>query len=238
MDKEIKHQSGGDFLAFVAWAHANRKGLWWALGLVVVAGLGVGVYFMHQANREEEANVAFCALNLPGAGDQASTAAQFAQVADDYPGTIAGAHALLVAGGINFETGQFEAARAMFGRFLADHGDSPLASEAAVGIAVCLEVEDNQAEATAHYEAVLQRSQDFTWPQVKSALARLYEEQNHPDRALQQYKELFQANGNDSWTLEARVQAEELLEKYPNLLKQVAAPAAPAGGPSFNMVKP
>jgi tetratricopeptide (TPR) repeat protein len=241
MDKEIKHQSGGDFYTFVAWAHANRKQLTWALGGLAAVGLAIGLYFMHKQSREDDANAAFCALNLPSTAPEAATpalAAQFAQVADNYPGTSGGAHALLAAGEIYFEAGQFAQAQQMFERFLAERGDSPLASEAAVGVAASLEVQGKLPEAAAHYEAMLQRGQDSTWPQVKSALARIYTEQNQPDRALQQYKEMLQVNNNDSWTMEARVQAGELLEKYPNLRQQVAAPAPTTSAPVLDLGKP
>jgi tetratricopeptide (TPR) repeat protein len=244
MEKEIKQQAGGDVLSVIAWAHANRKQLTWTLGLVAAVGLVAGLYYMHQLSRQDAADAAFCAVNLPFVGQRTPTAAdaeQFAQVADSYPGTSAGANARLLAGGIDYDTGQYAAAQGMFERFLAEHGDSPLANEAAVGAASSLEVQGKLADAAVRYEAILQRGQDSMAPQVKSALARIYTEQNQPDRALQEYKEMLQANGSDSWTMEARVQAGELLEKYPSLRQKVAAPAAPAApaaGPVLDLGKP
>jgi predicted negative regulator of RcsB-dependent stress response len=233
MDKEAKQ--GGDLYALVAWADKNRKQLMWTVGVVVIAGACVGLYFMHKDSREASANAAFCALKLPVPGRDTPTttmAAQFEQVADEYPETSGGARAMLEAAGIYFEAGDFEKARILFQTLLAEHPDFPLANEAAMGVAVSLEAEGKVAEATARYEEIVRRAApDSTWPQAKSALARLYTQQNHPDRAFEMYKEMLEARSGDSWTMEAQVQVRELLEKYPALrqqLAQAAAPAAPA----------
>jgi predicted negative regulator of RcsB-dependent stress response len=230
MENEDKH--GGDLYALVAWADKNRKQLTWTVGAVLIAGALVGLYFMHKQSRETRANEAFCALKLPVPGQGTSTAAdaaQFAQVADEYPETSGGARAMMEAAGIYFEAGEFEKARVMFQRLLAEHSDFPLASEAAAGVAASLEAQGKLAEATARYEEIVHRgTPDSTWPQARSALARLYTEQNHPDRAFEIYKEMLNARSGDSWTMEAQVEARELLEKYPALRQQLAPPAAPA----------
>lgn len=253
MDNDNK-QHGGDFYALVAWADANRKQLMWTVGLVVAAGLLAGVYFLHKQGREESANAAFCALKLPHSERNVLTSAdadQFVQVANNYPGTSGAARALLVAGGIYYELGQFPQAQQTFERMLAENGDYPLASKAALGVAASLEAQGKTSEAAAHYEELVRGSADANWPQAKSALARIYTEENHPDRAFQLYREMLQANSGDSWTMEARVQATELLEKYPALREQLAAQAqaqqaqAPAqqgqgqaGASGFQSVKP
>ena len=214
-----------------------------------------GLYIMHKDSREASANAAFCALKLPVPGRDtpaAAMAAQFEQVADQYPETSGGARAMMEAAGIYFEAGEFEKARALFGRLLVEHPDYPLADEAALGVAVCLESEGKLAEATARYEEIVRRgTPDSTWPQARSALARLYTQQNHPDRAFEMYKEMLEGRSGDSWTMEAQVQARELLEKYPQLRQQLAPPAAPAAvkrlppsavpaptGPVLNVGKP
>lgn len=244
MDKEVKQ--GDDIYALVAWADKNRKQLMWTVGTVLIVAACAGIYFMHKNSREISANEAFCALKLPIPGRDtptAAAAAQFAQVADEYPGTSGGARAMMTAAGIYFEAGEYEKARTLFGRLLVEHPDYPLADEAALGVAVCLESEGKLAEATARYEEIVRRgTPDSTWPQARSALARLYAAQNHPDRALDIYKEMLQARNGDSWTMEAQVQARELLEKYPQLRQQLAPPAAPAApattGPILNVGKP
>ena len=234
MDNEAKQ--GGDLYALVAWADKNRKQLLWTVGAVVIAGAAAGLYFMHKDSRETSANAAFCALKLPIPGRDTPTAAlaaQFEQLADEYPETSGGARAMMAAAGIYFEAGEFEKARTMFQTLLAAHPDYPLANEAAIGVAVSLEAEGKTAEATARYEEIARQSTpDSTWPQTRSALARLYVQQNHPDRAFDMYKEMLQARSGDSWTMEAQVQARELLEKYPSLRQQLEPPAAPAAPPA------
>jgi tetratricopeptide (TPR) repeat protein len=240
MEKEAK--SGGDLLALVAWADARRKQLMWTAAAVAAVGLLVGLYFMHKNSHEAAGNAAFFALKLPVPGKDALTAADaapFAQVADDYSDTTGGARAMLMAGRIYFEAGDFEKARAMFQRMLAEHSDYPLANEAAIGVALSLEAEGKLAEATARMEDIVRRGpQDSTWTQAQSALGRLYTEQNHPDRALEAYKQLLSANDNDSWTMEARPQISDLLDKYPALRQQLAPPAKPATPPVLDVGKP
>jgi predicted negative regulator of RcsB-dependent stress response len=234
MEKEAKQ--GGDIYALVAWADKNRKQLMWTVGAVLIAAASVGFYIMHKDGREEKANEAFFALKQPVPGLDTPTAAmadQFAQVADDYSETSGGARAMMEAGQIYFEAGEFEKSRTMFQRLLAEHPDFPLASAATVGVAASLEAEGKLAEATARYEEIVHGgTQDSTWPQARSALARLYTEQNHPDRALDVYKEMLEARSGDSWTMEAQVQVRELLDKYPQLRQQLAPPSAPAIPPA------
>ena len=164
MDKDANRSS--DFYTWVAWANTNRKQLLMTVGAVLVVGALVGLYFMHNIGREDDANEAFNALKLPVAGRDQPTdeaAAQFAKVADDYPGTRAAAHAMLVAGGIYFEAGEYEPARMTFQRFLAEHPDSPLANMAAMGVATTFEAEGKLAEATTRYEEIVHRGiQDST----------------------------------------------------------------------------
>lgn len=227
MDKDTK--SGGDIYALVAWADANRKQLIWGATAVVCAAAIIGLYVMHKYNQESDANAALAVVRLPPVPEQAP---QFAEVANRYPQTISGARAMLIAGGLYFQDGQFEPARMMFQRLLAEHPDFSLADEASIGVAVCLEAEGKTNEAIAHYEEILHRPPGPTWAQTRSALARLYAQQNQPERAMQLYIEMLQARNNDSWTMEASAQVSELLEKYPSLRQKLAAQSAPAAAPA------
>lgn len=233
MDKDAN--SGGDFYAFVAWADAHRKQLIWTLAAVVAVGAVVGLYFTYKNSHEDRANAALFALDMPIPGhDPATTAqaAQFAQVADEYPDTSAGARAMLLAGRIYFEANEFDQAKMMFQRVLAEHPTFPLANIAAVGVAASLEAEGKLPEATARYEDIVRRAtQDSTWPQAQAALARLYTKQNQPERAFEAFKQLLSAGSSDSWTMEAQLQVRELLDKYPQLRQRPAQTAAPAASP-------
>jgi tetratricopeptide (TPR) repeat protein len=240
---EKQADQSGDIYALVAWADAHRKQLISTAITIAVLGVGVGGYFMHKNSREEAANEALFAVQLPTPGQpQSASASSFVQVADEYPDTSAGARAMLMAGGIYFEDNQFEQSRGMFQRLLAGHPDYPLANLAALGVAVNLEAEGKLPEAAARYEEIAHREPpDSTWPQAQSALARIYTEQNHPERALDVYKQMLEARSGDSWTMEAEPQLRELLDKYPALRQQLAPPAtAPAStpAPTLDLGKP
>jgi tetratricopeptide (TPR) repeat protein len=237
MDKEANN--GGDIFALVAWADAHRKQLIWTVSVVAGLGLVVGLYFMYKNNREDAANAALFAQQLPVPGKPvtAAQAAPFAQVAEEYPDTSAGARAMLLAGGIYFEGDEFEQSRQMFQRLLATHSEYPLANLAALGVAVSLEAEGKLPEAATRYEEIAHRvPPDSTWPQAQSALARIYTEQNHPERAFEVYRQILEARNNDSWTMEAEPQLRELLDKYPALRQQLNPPTtAPAHAPSLDL---
>lgn len=256
MDKEANN--GGDILALVAWADAHRKQLIWTATAVAAVGLMLGLYVMYKNNREDSANATLFAVALPTPGRPvtAALAAPFAQVAEEYSDTTAGARAMLLAGGIYFEGNQYDQSTGMFQRLLASHPEYPLANLAALGIAVNLEAQGKLPEAASRYEEIVRRvPPDSTWSQAQSALARIYTEQNHPDRAFETYRQMLETRNSDSWTMEAQTQVRELLDKYPSLRQQLAppptaaptAPAAPAstptptldlGSPSATPVKP
>jgi TolA-binding protein len=235
MDNDLKHTA--DFYRLVAWAHARRKQLLWISGSIVAALAIFGLYNWYTNYNETNAAEALTRLKLPLTAEAitASAADSFLKLANDYPGTAAAARALLTAGGINFDLGKFKEAQDQFERFIREYPDSALANQAVVGVAASLEAQGKIAEATSRYGDFVQRhGSDSAASQAKSALARLYVAQNKPDKALQYYTELSQAQIQDSWTMEAPIQAEELLEKYPELRK----PKAPAPGPSPGTVPP
>jgi predicted negative regulator of RcsB-dependent stress response len=220
---EKNENQGGDVYAFVAWADKNRKQLLLGLAVVILAGAVAGLYVWHKTAVETTANAAFCAIKVPAPGEPATPAlaSEYAEVADNYPDTSAGARAMLMAGSSFFETGDFGRAEAMFERFLSDHPDNPLADEAAIGVATCLEAQGKAAEAVARYRDILQRPPGPTTSQARSSLARIYTQENKPEDAMQQYVSLLQARQSDSWTMEAQVQLQGLLEKNPELKQKL-----------------
>ena len=236
MDKDDKQ--GGGIYTFVAWADAHRKELLIGLGVLVLAGVVAGLYIWHKAATETAANAAYCALKLPAPGEPATEAeaSQFGQVADNYPETSAGARAMLEAGSMFFEAGDYERARVMFERLLGEHPDFPMADQAAIGVATCLEAQGKTAEAVAHYKDILQHAPGPTFAQARSSLGRIYTQENKPEDAVQQYIELLQMRQNDSWTMEAQAQLQGLLEKYPEIRQKLAEQAprtpAPASAPA------
>jgi len=235
MDKEIKHEA--DFYQLVAWAHANRKRLMMVLIAVVVVGGGIGFSIWNKGHHEEVANEALANIkDRPGSRENptAADAAPYVQVANDYAGTAAGIRARLMAGGALFEAGSFKEAKEQFDKFLQENPSHPMANEALLGVAASLEGDGKSADAIARYEDLIKHHvADTTGPQARTALARLYMAENRPEDALPLYDELTRVNNNESWTIEAEIERQELFAKYPNLKKAPALKAlAPAPTPS------
>jgi len=227
MDNEVKHTA--DLYRLVAWAHARRKQLLWISVAVVAVGAIIGIYVWHKNYTETVAAESLSKLKSPIASETttANLADPFIKLANDFPGTGAAPRALLTAGGILFDAGKFKEAQTQFERILGDYADFPLATQASLGVATCLESQGKIPEAISRYDDFIKRNpMDSALPQAKSALARLYAAQNKPEKALEIYNDLARSKNPDSWSSEAGIQAEELLQRYPKLRKPVAVPAA------------
>ena len=220
MDKEAEPKA--DVYDLVAWAHAHRKRLIVIAAGVLALGATIGIYVWRNNAREADANGALSLLPIPATvrtADAATVAGQYAQLADTYANTSAGARAMLIGGGLYFDAGEPAKAQALFERYLHEHADYPLTTQALVGLAACLDAEGKTADAISRYEEFLRtHPTDSAAAQVKAALARLYAAQNKPDRALHLYQDLFSLN-NSSWASEAQIQAAELLGSNPDLRK-------------------
>lgn len=220
MEDDVKLTA--EFYRLGAWAHARRKQLIRIGIAVAVVAAVVGFLIWHKNYNETSASEAIARLKPPPTGENvpASAADPYLKVANDFPNTTAGARALLMAGGIQFDARDFKEAQDTFDRFIRDYPDSILVNQAVLGVAASLEAQGKLAEATSRYDDFVRRhGTDAAAPEAKSALARLYVAQNKPDKALQLYIELAQAGNPDTWTQEAGIQAGELLQKYPELRK-------------------
>ncbi|HEX3797703.1 MAG TPA: tetratricopeptide repeat protein [Verrucomicrobiae bacterium] len=228
MDNDVARTA--EFYQLVKWYHANRQRVISVSVGVLVIGAAIGGFISHKQYVESQAAEAFSNVKLPptaqaAANPSASDALPYIKVADDYSGTRSAARALLIAGSIQFDAGQFDAAQKTFQRFMSDYSASPLANQALLGIASSLEAQGKVDAAAAAYDDLIKRHlADSTTPQAKSALARLYVAQGKPEQAMHLYEELARANNNDTWSAEAGIQLQELLAKYPNLTKPAAAP--------------
>jgi len=234
MDKETKHDT--DLYQLVAWAHAKRKRL--IAGLVVILAVGAvfGFTIWNKNHREQMANEALANIkDPPGSREHptAADAAPYAQVANDYSGTAAAARARLIAGGALFEAGNYQGAREQFEKFLQENPSHPMANEALLGVAASLEADGKSADAIARYEDLIKHhAADTTGPQAKSALARLYLAANRPEDALPLYDDLTRGNNSESWVIEAQIQRQQLLAKYPNLKKEPLKALTPSPSPA------
>lgn len=214
----------------IGWAHTNRKPLIRILVTVAIVAAVVGGWIGYKNHREVAGSEALSNIRpqLDARGRPLPVPVEaYLKVADDYAGTTGGARALLIAGGMLFEAGKFTEAQAQFDRFLREYPEYPVANEALLGAASSLEAQGKTNDAIARYEDLINHhTADTTAPQAKAALAQLYVAENKPEPALRLYEELMRSANNDSWSVEASIQREELLDKYPNLKKP--APTSPA----------
>jgi tetratricopeptide (TPR) repeat protein len=228
MDKAAKKDL--DLLHLVKWADANRKQLITTTAIVVVIGAIIGIFVWHKGHRETQATEALALLKLPnfaGGNTTGMEAEPFVRLADEYPETSGGARARLVAGGILMVMSKPKEAQAQFEKLLADHPGSPMAIQAAIGVAACLEAQDRVKEAIQKYEDLVKRPPNSTTAQAKIALARLYVAQTNLEPAIRLYDEIVRESGGrpDSWTLEARLQGEALVAQNPGLLNVPLVPS-------------
>ena len=221
-----------------AWAwfavKKNRQQVLFAGGALLVVGLAASIYFWRKSAVEVSASDALsrveALLAVPG-GARNESAEAYLEVANEHPGTGAGARALLQAGAVFFTQSKYSDALTQFQRFSRDYPESSFRGQALLGNAACLDALAKTDEAAAAYRTLFeQRPSEIVAPQAKFALARIYESQGKLDQARGLYEELARGDSNTSIGNEAGLKAEELRLKSP-------APAATLGI-SNSMVKP
>jgi tetratricopeptide (TPR) repeat protein len=218
---------------FLAWLDRNRKAV--LVGTVaVVAVIAAAALLIWQSKRGEIlANQAIFSLpSVVTMREQSSrpTPEAYLEVARKHGKRSAGERALLLGAVLLFEQGRFAEAQAKFEQFLSEHQNSPLQSQAAIGIAASLEAEGKTDQAVAKYREVITRyPNDNVAPQARLNLARIYADKE-PAQALRLYDEMIRPEGSgtfDPWSNEASDRRRRLLEEHPEL----AATAAPAADP-------
>lgn len=216
----------------LAWFETNKKQALWGAVIVVAAGLIVGFMMWRKAEKEIEAGEALSAVSVPytaGINRNGNISDAYLKVANNYTGTRAAARAVLMAAGEDYLQGRFDQARTTFERFRREHGDSPLAGQAMLGIAASYEAQGKNAEAiTAYKDLVEHRPNDTAVPQAKFALANLLEHDNKPEQALNYFEDIVRNDPYGSLGSEAGMRAEELKQKFPNLVPPTPAPT-PSG---------
>lgn len=195
---------------------------------IVVIGLAIAFWFVHQGQQQANANNALSKLvvrNLPG---PAATPEALLAVAGSYPSTDAGQRAALLAASDLYTQGKYDEARAQFQRFLQDHADSPFAGEAALGVAASLDAAGKTDEAINAYRSVENRYLNLgVVPQAKLALARLLEGQGKLQDAKAELLDVLRTYPGQM-NAEAGRQLQDLVVAHPELMPPPApAPQAP-----------
>jgi predicted negative regulator of RcsB-dependent stress response len=212
------------FYKLWAWGEKNRKQLLWGCVAVVAVGLAIAFWMVHQNQTQTDANDALSKLtahNLsPGVTPPTSEA--FLKVAADYSGTDAGQRALLLGASELFTGGKFDEARAQFQSFLRDHGDSPFAAQAALGVAASFDAQGKTNDAVPAYQSVVERyPNENVVPQARLALARLLEGQGKYSEARTALLEVVRSY-SQSIAAEAGFRLQQLNAAHPELVTNAA----------------
>ena len=234
MDSDVRQSA---FLYnLLGWGEAHKKQLLIGLIVLVVVGLGITFYFVHQSQVQDDANSALSKLLVrTSATTPEPTPEAFMKVANDYPNTDAGNRAFLLAASELYTQGKYDEARAQFQRFLQEHPDSTFAGQAALGIASCLDAQGKTDDAMNAYRNAADRYQTANVaPQAKLALARLYQTQGKLADTRNQLEEIVK-NYPPPIASDARNQLEQLLMAHPELMpanQQAQAPPTRTPPPS------
>ncbi|MCS7091274.1 MAG: tetratricopeptide repeat protein [Verrucomicrobiota bacterium] len=214
-----------------AWAETRKRQLLWGLIGLLVLGLGVSYYLYWRGQRRIEAAWALSEAAAPAltARDQAPRASAYLAVAERFPRTQAGGHALLLAATALQQEGDLAGAQVRFEQFLREHRGSPLFPQAIFGLATLLELQGRTNEAMERYESLAERrvEMDPVALVARLRLGRLSEARGEWERARRHYEEVARAVPMSSIGGEARLALQSLLETHPELAE---APAS--GGPN------
>ena len=230
------------FYDLLAWGHRNRQRLLIAGGVIVLVGIIIAVRAWRATENEANANAALFALPslLTPPKNTPVDPNGFLTVAREYSDTAPGERAQILAAGLLFTQGKYKEAQEAFEKFSQAHSRGPLAAEAILGIAACLDASGNANDALTRYnEVTMKFPNDHVVPQAKMAAARIFIQQKKPEMALQMYDTLIKPNPYDMASEEAREQKEWLLIQYPALIKtNTPAAAAPAMSPLLTAPAP
>lgn len=211
------------------WFETYKRQVGLVAGILVLAGIIIWFIVWHRETRQLDAGAALSqvtARELQSASVRADPEA-FLKVARDYPNSMAGARALLLAAGSFFDQDKYSEAQAQFERFVREYQGNPLMGEALFGIASCLDAQGKTDQAATAYKDLITRHPNESFvAQAKFALARIYESQNKPEQARDYYQDVERAIPFTSLGNEAGVRMEELIAKNPQLRPAPPAPAA------------
>ena len=227
---QIEQKQSFGLVELLAWAEINRKPLLLGAIVVVAAIVGVSIYNWNQDRVETEANEALASIPwLLGTGgeDTKPDPSALNKIAGEYPGTISGQRAAVLAGVAFFDQGNFSEAQTTFSKFLGDHPDSPLTAQAAIGVASSLDAQGKYDEALAKYTEITRNGQSSGATEIKLNMARIYEKQHKPDQALAIYASLKSISSRSQWGSEVEERERQLLLAHPELAKPAATNAAP-----------
>jgi TolA-binding protein len=212
------------------WLDTYKQQLALVSGVLVVAGLVIWFVLWQHEQKRIDAGVALSKVTagqLEGAGARSEAPDAYLQVAKNYPNSVTGARALLLAGGSFYTEGKYSDAQSTFERFVREYQGSPFMGEALLGIASCLDAQGKTEQAATAYKDLVTRHPNESFvPQAKFALARVYEAQNKVELARDLYQDIERSAPFTSLGNEAGVRLEELIAKNPKLAPAPLPPSS------------
>jgi len=224
LEEEEIIESGFDLLQF--WDQ-YRQIILVTAGVVLLAGVAVGVYEYQQAQRLQAAGAALA---------QATTEADYQQIMDKYAGTVAAGNASLFLAQKLREDGKYDEAIEVLQTFLDKYPTHPLAHAADLSIGETLEDEKKTDDALAKYQEVAAKYPDsYSAPMAVIAQANLLKKLGKTEEARRLY-ENFMAQFPDSILTQEAMTEMHLLRPAPGAAAQptptgltgLLSPAAPA----------
>ncbi len=208
-------------IKFWPWFEANRNRIIGFAVAVTVIFLVIYFYTTEQAQKAVDAGNAYTQLQLnqPPNPTVDQVAAEFQQLANKYPGTLAAQRALVQSASVLYSAGRYADAQAAFAKIVATSSGGALAAGSQFGVAASLEAQNQLEAAAAAYRTVF-----TSYPNApeaisaKFALARILQSQNKAAEASSYYAEVAHTQLAGSLAQEA---AERLSE-----LSAATAPAA------------
>lgn len=200
---------------------------------MVVLGLGIAFWLVHENQKQNDANEALSKLagqsmTPPGTGPSPDA---LLKVTADYSDTDAGQRALMLGAVALFDGGKYDEAQARFQQFLKDYSESPFVSQAAFGVAACYDAQGKTQDAISGYQGVVDRyPNQNVGPQAKLALGRLLEGQGKFTEARSNFQEVLRSS-QGTIASEAASRLQELNTAHPETLESTnrsVAPTAPA----------
>lgn len=209
------------FFSLVDWFEKNRSKVF--MGLVILSIVVIGIYGMNSLAASKQVAAANALATVDNALDFADPSkgpggSDYQSVADSYPGSRAGARALLLAGRTYFEKEKFTEARNAFQQFLTNYQDEPvyMIENARYGLARSEEALGNNSAALKEYQNLADAYQASLSEASRFAAARLLEAGGDLKAAYLLFDSLSLGTGFSYWTREASVRKQEILKKDPS----------------------
>src|SRR5262249_34108848 len=118
------------------WFETYKRHVGIAVAIILAVALVIWFVLWRQEQKQVEAGSALSqvvAAQLEGPGVHPGAADAFLKVAKDYPNSVTGARALLLAGASYFAEQKYSDAQAQFERFIREYQGSPFMGEAQFG---------------------------------------------------------------------------------------------------------